>query len=78
MLRPKCSYEKDIKTCKKAKKQRKNRNKVCSLKKKQVKAKFPPENADIWWLQLKNVAPYAKRFFTFMKVFNLLSMCAKI
>ena len=47
MLRPKCSYEKDIKTCKKAKKQRKNRNKVCSLKKKQVKAKFPPENADI-------------------------------
>ena len=68
MLRPKCSYEKDIKTCKKAKKQRKNRNKICSLKK-TSKAKFPPENADIWWLQLKNVAWYAKRLFYFYESF---------
>ena len=33
----------------KSEKQRKNRTKVCNLTK-QVKAKLPAENPDIWWL----------------------------
>ena len=47
MLRQNFFYRKDIETRKKNKKQRKNRTKVCSLRQKKVKVKFPAENPDI-------------------------------
>ena len=50
MLRQKCSYRSDIKTCKKPKSKVKIELKF-TIEQKQVKAKLTAENADNWWLQ---------------------------
>ena len=50
MLRQKCCYKNDVETCKKPKIKEKLELKF-AIWLKQVKAKLPAENADIWWLQ---------------------------
>ena len=50
MLRQKCSCRNDIETRKKPK-SKKNIELKSAIYQKQVKAKIPAENADIWWLQ---------------------------
>ena len=48
MLKQKCSNRKDIKASKKSKSKEKIELKF-AIQQKQVKAKFPAENADILW-----------------------------
>ena len=52
MLRQKCSYKSDIEPRKNPKSKEKREIKF-AIYQKQVKAKVPAENADIWWLERK-------------------------
>ena len=49
MLRQKCSYIKDIETCKKPEIKEKIELKF-AIYQKQVKANLPAENSNTWWL----------------------------
>ena len=72
MLRQKCSYRNDIETCEKPKSKEKLELKF-GIYQKQVNAKFPAENADIWWLQwkchviFKNICLLFWKFLSYLK-----------
>ena len=44
-----------------------------ATQKKQVKAKFYGENADIWWCQYKILRRIQLSFFTFLKVLGIVA-----
>ena len=68
MLRQICSHRNDIETGKKPKSKEKIELKI-AIKQKQVKAKLPAENADIWWLQWKVSCHIKKVFIASLKDF---------
>ena len=75
MLKQTCSDRSDMEILKKPKSKEKIELKFV-IQQKQVKAKLPAENADIWLLQQTFSRHIQKAFITFLSFFKLLSMCA--